>query len=81
MTKTERHCVKKISIICNLHKNLADQRKGTREAQREGYKERCTEYFIGVPEGQRLFGRPGKRREDYIKLNLKQCVRMWNEFL
>jgi len=73
--------VKKISIICNLHKNLADQKKGTGGAQREGYKERCTECFIGIPEGQKPFGRPGKRREDYIKLNLKQRVRMWNEFL
>jgi hypothetical protein len=73
--------VKKIFIICNLHKNLADQRKGTGETQREGYKERCTEGFTGQPEGQRLFGRLGKKREDYIKLNLTHCVRMWNEFL
>jgi len=49
---------------------LADQRKGTGGTQWEEYKEMYTEGFIGKPEVQRLFGRPGKRWEYYIKRNL-----------
>jgi hypothetical protein len=36
----------------------------------EGVQERCTQSFGGGPEGRRRLGRPGRRIDDNIKMNL-----------
>jgi hypothetical protein len=37
-----------------------------------GGEERCIEVLVGNPEGKRPLGRPWRRREDNIKMNLQE---------
>jgi hypothetical protein len=39
------------------------------------------EILIGRPEGKRPFGKPVRRWEDNIKINLKCHVKMWTGFI